>query len=184
MLRSSVDLPHVSLTHSDGGRTNINYSHLPVISLVEQSPASSKVSTIATEISGVSSSVSCSDTEKVSSSDQIRSVLMTNFSLQTSLSTQVTSVESSISRISEALTAVQEQLESKKMSDFIQHSLNQLRLRSSDWVKSLHWFHRQCHRCGSGTEEMAHQDKLKENNRSTSTPCMYNLLHWRRTWEN
>jgi len=61
--------------------------------LVEQSTSSGKISVIASEISSVSSSVTCTDQQK------------------SDMKTQISSVESSIARISEALDAVQEQLQ-------------------------------------------------------------------------
>ena len=38
-------------------------------------------------------------------------------------------------------------------------------LSSSHWLQYLHWLQQQCHHSGSATEEMAHQDKLKETER-------------------
>merc|ERR1711913_19277 len=60
--------------------------------LVSQSPQSSQISVLAVEISSVTSSVTCSDAEK------------------TSITTQISEVESAISMISDALEAVQEQI--------------------------------------------------------------------------
>jgi len=60
--------------------------------IVSQSTSSSQITVIATEISSVSSSITCSDDEK------------------NSLTTQISSVESALARITEALEAVQEQL--------------------------------------------------------------------------
>merc|ERR1711913_146950 len=60
--------------------------------LVSQSPQSSQISVLALEISSVTSSVTCSDAEK------------------TSITTQISEVESAISMISDALEAVQEQI--------------------------------------------------------------------------
>merc|ERR1712062_880791 len=60
--------------------------------MITQSPSSSSISDIAMEISGVSSSVECTETEK------------------SSMNTQISLVESARETISEALEAVQEQL--------------------------------------------------------------------------
>jgi len=60
--------------------------------LVSQSPQSSQISVLAVEIYSVTSSVTCSDAEK------------------TSITTQISEVESAISMISDALEAVQEQI--------------------------------------------------------------------------
>merc|ERR1712062_917474 len=60
--------------------------------MISQSPSGSSISVLALEISSVSSSVQCSDTEKAS------------------LTTEISSVESAIATISQALDAVQAQI--------------------------------------------------------------------------
>lgn len=78
--------------YSVGRARVVNEPDIAVITYATSFPSSSKISTLAKEIS--SASVTCTDTEK------------------TSLTTQVTSMETAITLVSSALVAIQEQIQS------------------------------------------------------------------------